>query len=211
MEKAVLEKLDYFTLADLSNFYKNKQSALVHLNRAKKAWKIKKLRSGFYVWDLAVQKLVNSSQLTDFLEYVATNVIYVPSYLSREYVLFKYGVLPENVYAFTLVSTKKTKTFKTDFGVFDYKHIKKDYFGDYRVIKKWRFWIYEASLEKALWDWFYLKRGIVFEKSYFEELRLNLEPVDLKEFEKIVKKYKVKKLEKVLDFLKELKNDSWRH
>jgi hypothetical protein len=68
--------------------------------------------------------------------------------------------------------------------------------------------IYEASLEKALFDYFYFKRKIVFEVSFFEELRLNLEKINFKKFEKIVKKYNNKKLNKVLVYLKKIKNDS---
>jgi hypothetical protein len=55
-------------------------------------------------------------------------VVYAPSYLSLEYVLFENNILTENVYNFTLITTKKTTRFINDFGNFNYKSIKENFF-----------------------------------------------------------------------------------
>ena len=206
--KKEIEKLNYFTLNQLLFFVKNRNVALTTISRWLKSGFIKKVRSWIYVSSTKILEYSLQNKLNDFLEFSATNLIYIPSYLSREYVLFKWWVLIENVYNFTLVTTKKTAKFSNEFWVFDYKSIKKEYFGDYGIVKKGEFLIYEASLEKALFDYFYFKRKIVFEVSFFEELRLNLEKINFKKFEKIVKKYNNKKLNKVLVYLKKIKNDS---
>ena len=203
--KKELEKLPYFTLNQLSFFRKDKKNSLVYISRWLKSGFIKKIRNGIYVSSSKVLEYSFKNQLNNYIEYIATNLIYIPSYLSREYVLFKNGVLTENVYNFTLVTTKKTYTFKNDFWTFEYKSIKKNFFNDYKIIKKWDFLVYEASIEKALFDYFYFKRWLVFEEDYFLELRLNLEKINFKKFESLVKKYNSKKLQKVLKILKLIK------
>ncbi len=72
-------------------------------------------------------------------------------------------------------------------------------------MEKQGFIIHKATPEKALFDWFYLRSGLVWEDSYFEELRLNLGGISLVKFEKLLKKYKSRKLERVFIFLKKLK------
>jgi len=62
-----------------------------------------------------IKELKYSSKFNNYLEFIATNVIYEPSYLSLEYVLFENNILTENVYNFTLVTTKKTSKFKNEF------------------------------------------------------------------------------------------------
>jgi predicted transcriptional regulator of viral defense system len=73
-------------------------------------------------------------------------------------VLFENNILTENVYTFTLITTKKTKHFTNNFGDFNYKSIKKDFFGDYEILKIDDFLIYKATPEKALFDYLYFKR-----------------------------------------------------
>ncbi len=203
--KKEIENLPYFTINQLNFFTKNKNTALVTVSRWLKSGFIKKIRNSLYVSSKKILEYSYKNQLNSFVEFSATNLIYVPSYLSREYILFKYWILTENVYDFTLVSIKKTFTFKNDFWVFEYKSIKKDYFWDYNIVKKWDFLIYEASIEKALFDYFYFKRWIVWEKSYFLALRLNLEKINFKKFKKLIKKYDNKKLQKAFIYLEKIK------
>ncbi len=203
--KKEIENLYYFSLSDLNLFINNKKLALSYISRWLKNWFIKRIRPWFYVSSKKILELSLKNKLNNYLEYISTNIVYIPSYLSREYVLFENNILTENVYNFTLVSTKKTYTFKNDFWIFEYKNIKLDFFWDFEVVKKWDFLIYKASKEKALFDYFYFKRWIVFEKKYFLELRLNLENIDFEKFRKLVEKYDSKKLKKVLKILELIK------
>jgi hypothetical protein len=93
-----------------------------------KSNEIFRIRDGTYVSREKFKAVSASGEMGSYLEYIATNLIYVPSYLSLEYVLFENGILTENVYQFTLVTTKKTASFKNHFGKFKYRTVKPDFF-----------------------------------------------------------------------------------
>lgn len=200
-----IEKLPYFTLSQLSFYLKDKKTATVYIDNWLKSGKIHRIAKWTYISDKKLNEFSFGWKLNSFIEFVASNLVYTPSYISLDYVLFENSVLTENVYNITCVSTKKTASFKYSLWNFTYKSIKKDLFGDWEIIKKDWFWVYKASLEKALFDWFYFKRGIVWDIDYFDSLRLNLENLDLEKFEKIVDKYESKKLKKVLLYIKKMK------
>ena len=102
----------------------------------------------------------------------------------------------------SLVTTKKTAIFKNAFWVFSYRSIKEPLFSDYEVHKKdWFSW-YQATPEKALFDYFYLKRDFIFSIEYLNELRINWENVNLKKFEQLVNKYDSKKVKNILQLIK---------
>lgn len=200
-----LENLPYFTLAQMAMYFKDKKTAWVYASNRIKKKELLSIREWTYVTDSKVKEYIFSWKINTYKEFIATNLIYIPSYLSLEYVLYEKWVITENVYNFTLVSTKKTAKFENTFWKFLYKTIKKDLFFDYEIIKNWYFTVYKATAEKALFDFLYLKENIIFEEGYFKELRLNIEKININKFEKIVKKSKVKKMEKVLIYLKKLK------
>lgn len=64
------------------------------------------------------------------------NALYRPSYISFEYALAKYGIIPEVVYAITSATTKPTRSFEAaDLG-FEYFKIKKQAFTGYVLAKE---------------------------------------------------------------------------
>lgn len=62
-----------------------------------------------------------------------------------------------------------------------------------------------AYPEKALIDWLWLK-PIIWEKSWFEQLRLNLtkDLFDTKRFESYIKRCNSRKMTRILSFIKQL-------
>ncbi len=200
-----LFKNPYFTLNQLALAFKNKKNALVYVSRWLKNKKIIKIREWFYISSEKFLEISLSWNTSSFIEYIATNLIYIPSYLSLEYVLYENNIITENVYNLSLITTKKTAKFENEFWNFNYRSIKKEFFWDFEIIKKDWFLIYKATKEKALFDYFYLKTGIIFNLYYFKELRLNIENIDMKKFEKLIKKYPSPKLKKVFIYLKQLK------
>ena len=111
---------------------------------------ILKLKRGIYLLNKE-ERAINPSRL-----FIA-NQLYYPSYISCEYALGYYGLIPERVMDITSVTTKKTAHFKNKLGTFRYQHIKKDSFAGFREIKD------EAGLaclvaepEKAVVDFLYL-------------------------------------------------------
>jgi len=198
-----LNTLPYFTLSQFSLFYKNKKEASTIISNKIRQKKIHNIREWVYISDDKLKEITLTGNLTQFLEFAATNLIYTPSYLSLEYVLFENNIITENVYTFTLVTTKKTAKFKNSFWTFDYRSIKDSFFWDYKVCTQNWFSFYKATPEKALFDYLYFKENFVYSPDYVEELRINWENVNMKKFEKLIKKYKSKKMEKIFSFIKE--------
>jgi len=135
-----------------------------------------------------------------YLEFIA-NKLKSPSYLSLEYVLQKYSLLTEGVYAFTSITLKKTNTYKNKLGLFTYSNISQNLFTGYKIVNKEGFQIKEASKAKALFDFLYLRLLSVknINKSLIDSFRFNLDEFsqkDQKEFKSYVKLSKIKKLEK---------------
>ena len=56
---------------------------------------------------------------------ILANLIYGPSYVSLEYALAFYGLIPERVETLTSISCKKSKQFTTPVGMFDYFYLNK--------------------------------------------------------------------------------------
>lgn len=83
------------------------------------------------------------------------NIIYSPSYISFEYALAYYNLIPEKVEVITSASYNKNKNkiFKTPAGIFEYRYIsKKIYPYGVRRIKEGDNFFLIASREKALCD-----------------------------------------------------------
>ena len=56
------------------------------------------------------------------------NRLYGPSYVSLHYALRRYGLIPEEVYRVTSMTTRHTRQFENPLGVFSYRGVKTDYF-----------------------------------------------------------------------------------
>lgn len=161
----------------------------------KKNWIIQ-LRRGLY--------LINEKYFTERVSqlYLA-NLIYKPSYISLEYALSYYGMIPEAVRTYTSVSTRKTAMFENVLGKFSYQKIKNSIFFGYISIKINKQNILIATKEKTLLDFLYLNSDQIKEdKEIFYSYRLqNLEDLDLEKLNSAAEKYKSPKLLRVLDLL----------
>lgn len=103
--------------------------------------------------------------------------LYSPSYFSLEYALNFYGIMPETVFEYTLVTPKATRCFLTPMGVFTYQKIKKEAFCGFDPETLM------AEKEKALVDYFYLHSSTLeANDSFWEHSRLeaNATNIDFK-------------------------------
>ncbi len=118
-----------------------------------------KLKSGVYAPRYYVDMVSQNPEDTErYREYIV-NQLRSPSYLSLEYVLSKNNILAEAVFKVTSCTTKSTRTYETELGVFIYRSIKEELFTGY-LRQVWRDkQIWEATPEKALQDWQYLNAG----------------------------------------------------
>jgi len=83
------------------------------------------------------------------------NRLYQPSYISFEYALAYYNMLPEMTYAVTSATTKSTRTFMVDNKLFSYATIKQDAYTGYSLVKREGKSFFMAEPEKALVDYLY--------------------------------------------------------
>ncbi len=83
------------------------------------------------------------------------NVLYKPSYISFEYALAYYNLIPEMPYVITSATTKPTRLFTTSNKSFSYRTIKKEVFTGYVLIKLENKSFLIAEKEKALVDYLY--------------------------------------------------------
>ncbi|MCR5662787.1 MAG: hypothetical protein K6G50_11785 [bacterium] len=112
--------------------------------------------------------------------YCLAGAIFGPSYLSFDYALANYGLIPEAVYAYTSAtfSKKKAKELENHFGRFSYRDVPSEAYPFGIAIKEENGYFYRiASPEKALCDKLYAMPPVTsqteIEKLLFEDLRLD--------------------------------------
>ncbi len=129
-----------------------------------KAGYIKKIIRNFYVF-------TNKSMSSDGVCFIA-NKLREPSYISMEYALNYYSLIPEAVFLFTSITSKKTAFFETPVGNFNYQSIKKSLFFGYVLKGNEKLKYKIAEPEKAILDFLYLRSDIKNEND-IEGLRIN--------------------------------------
>ncbi len=148
--KKRVEKLPIISSSQLFFLDKDMQILRNQLNRWEKQKLIIKLKKGLYILNESDRKIEPSRMFI-------ANQLYFPSYLSTEYALGFYDLIPERVADVTSVSPRKTYRVKNVFGVFIYQHISSKAFRGFLLLKDendYSFLI--ASPEKAIVDFIYL-------------------------------------------------------
>ncbi|MBN1273193.1 MAG: hypothetical protein JXB26_13080 [Candidatus Aminicenantes bacterium] len=109
-----------------------------------------------------IKKIANSryvfSDLTidENILFEIANRLYNPSYVSLESALSYYQIIPEAVYGITSISTRRTYSFSTSLGKFQYRTVKPAFFFGYQIVTYHSKAFKIADLEKAVLDFFYL-------------------------------------------------------
>ena len=143
-------------------FAVSKNTASVFLSNNINSNLFVKLRNGFYILKDARPSL-----------YVIANRLYRPSYISLESALSFYKIIPETVYGITSVSTKATREFESEIGIFSYQKIKREAFIGYELKDIHGEKIFIADAEKALADYLYfvdLKKVILNDRLYLKNI-----------------------------------------
>lgn len=159
-------------LKEKLNEYSNKNSKI---SREIKNGKLIKIINGLY----ETNPLVNG--------YLLAGCIYGPSYLSFDFALYYYGLIPEKVTAFTSATCnkKKKKIYNNQFGTYLYRDVpEKVYPLGIKIINEDNYSYQIAIPEKALCDKLYtlspLKNMKELENVLFNDLR-----IDSEEFNKL--------------------------
>lgn len=165
------------------------------------------LKSGLYVYNPLYSNTLLSKE-------IIANILLGPSYVSLDFALWFHGLIPESVYEIISISTKRSKSFDTPYGVFSYIQIRKELFNiglEIKTSKSGNFII--AGKEKALCDKVYFTKDIdlrsqkIMREFLEDDLRINIdefENCDIKIFEAYAKVSKSKKIEVLTKVIKGL-------
>lgn len=114
--------------------------------------------------------------------YVVANAIYSPSYLSFDYALAYYGLIPEAVYTYTSATfgKGKKKLYKNDFGTYIYRDVPANIYPYCLQIYQEQDYSYVmATPEKALCDKLYTLKVVRNKKDMydllFNDLRIDMD------------------------------------
>jgi predicted transcriptional regulator of viral defense system len=184
MKKNIFSK----TEAQLVAFETSPEVLKLQLHQWVKSGDLIALKKGLYVYS-DVQ--INKVEIAKYL--------YFPSYISLEYALSIYGIIPDVPFSMTMITTKTSRTFDTVFGQFIYHKIKGEAFFGFDTVTL------IAEREKALVDYFYFNtKYFVPNFTFWEEQRFqNLNEVDFSKAYSFLEKFNVKKLTVLLRSLEE--------
>lgn len=151
-------------------------SLQVQISRWHKAGKIIQLKKGIYLLAEPYRKV------EVYEPYIAT-VLKRPSYISLEKALEYHNLIPEAVSVYTSVTTKRGARYESEAGIFDYRHIQESLFWGYASHTVNQQTSFIAVPEKALLDFFYLRK-IKMSPDYLSEMRIqNPASINIKKLE----------------------------
>jgi len=183
---------------DLGLYFADIETMRVSLSRWQKRGQLIQLKRGIYILPEHYRKN------TIFNEAIASRLI-EPSYLSLEKALEYYGLIPEKVQVYTMVTPRRSNQFINPLGTFKYHHIKQEFFFGYKAVQEHRQKAFIAEPEKAIIDLIYL-RFANFDLAILDQLRLqNIQLLDqikiLNYAQRIGKETLIKKTELLVDYL----------
>lgn len=153
--KQRVRRLPIFSVSHISAMTKDRKLLLNQLVQWRREGKVNRLKRGLYT-------LGSQEGGIPLSRLLVANQLLSPSYVSLEYALSFYGLIPEKAEEVTSVTTHKTSVFKNNLGVFRYQHIKATGFkGFLQISDENRFPIWIAEREKALVDLFYLNLDVI--------------------------------------------------
>ena len=194
-----------YTTESLNNMYKDYKNINQKISLETQKGNLIRIKRGLFSDDLIIDSPI------------IANVCYSPSYISFEYALSYYGIIPERVTLYTsaVYNKKNNKMYRLDNVAFEYRSIPNDAFNEGIIFLKneegIRYKI--ASKEKALCDTLYSKYPVRtisdLKILLFEDLRID-EDLFLKlDFEfifKVAPLYHSNTLLTLKKYLKELQN-----
>ena len=111
--KTISGEFDYNLLLSCLSKYKRPRDQITKLIKNNYILPIKK---GLYIFGPKAYGKIYSLE-------ILANQIYGPSYISKEYALSYYGMIPEKVIMITSITNKRNKYFSTPIGNFSYQYL----------------------------------------------------------------------------------------
>ncbi|MBS4062524.1 MAG: hypothetical protein KG029_19160 [Bacteroidetes bacterium] len=198
------ENIPYFTIEALkqSAGIESPHSARVLLHRWAKTGHIFTLKKGVYMTARFYERHRAEPQFAA----VVSAILLPQSYLSLEYILQQHNLMTEVTYLITCITTKNTRTITNAVGTFTYRNIQAGLYDGFSISEYFGIRYATATLGKALFDYLYLRpipaRYRSRKNNLAEELRLNLDEVELpdqQEFARFVHNSKSVKMTQILE------------
>lgn len=182
-EELLNRGLKVFTFLDFARvFPKPKEQIRYFLETQTQAGLLVRLKRGLY----ALKTDLPSDE-------EIANVLYKPSYLSLEYALARYGIIPESPYNLTSATTNPTRIFTSMNQTYSYFTIKQKAYTGYYLDTAAGKRVLIAEPEKALVDFLYFVS--IGQRSFNDRITsLNLNKNKLKEYAKLFGREKVLEL-----------------
>jgi len=176
-EKLQTSQIGIFSVLDFERIFGvSKMAAQKFLAKYANNGTFTRIKNGLYYLSLNIPS-----------EMLLANKLYEPSYISFEYALNYYGIIPESIYVVTSATTKATRNFTIQNKNFTYNNIRQELFFGYMVQLDGNGQIvYLAEPEKALADYLYFVN--LGEKKIND--RLDLRKINKKRLFVYLKKYK---------------------
>jgi len=136
----------YIEMQTLRVWLEGYQNPKDYVSRLVKNGELVRLKNGFFIIaDRIKDKPIPFEQIA--------NLLYGPSYISLEYALSYYGMIPERAYVKTSITTNRTKHFHTPIGTFSYHSLSLErYYVGVHHKENELGGFYMATPEKALAD-----------------------------------------------------------
>ena len=193
-----------YSFDDLALKYRDYINIKSKINREVHSGKLIQITRGLYETDANVTG-----------KYLAGR-IFGPSYLSFDYALSLYGLIPEAVYkTYTSASfqKKKTKKFENQYGLFTYRDIPSDVYPLGVLLYEENGYSYQiATPEKAMCDKLYslppVSNLTEFSALLFDDLRIDeneFKKLDMEVIEKLAPLYRANNLKFLIKFVRRMK------
>jgi len=196
------KKLPYFTIGNVAGIESDRNYLKTLFSRYAKSGKLIRIKRGIYATKEYVDTMQKNGAYVSYVEFLSA-IMYQPSYMSLDYILYQRNILTDIPKNFTCVTKRKTARFSNVFGNFFYHAIKEDLFCGYENAEENTFIIPRATAAKALFDYLYFRKNHIVNREAFSELRLNtknLSKKDIDEFKKYIRMEGSKKMKDIAHY-----------
>ena len=196
-----IQPIDYQYLTHLLSDYRYPRNKITKLLTS---GELISLKRGFYV--------LADHYKVPLVKKAVANLLYGPSYISTDYALSYYGLIPERAINITSVTTSRRKIYQTPIGLFIYQQLKSEYYAlGYEIRQEDGVTFLLATPEKALCDKLYLlpaQKGLKeLKKLLYEDLRVSPDRIKELQMERL-KEYSIAANSKNLDLLLNLRGNN---
>jgi hypothetical protein len=156
-----VKQLPYFTKQNLGLALEKEGEDLNYwIKKLTKEKLITPLKKGFYISSYYQDATVGNPEQSELYWVYLANALRSPSYVSLEYVLSKYNIIPESAFALTSITLKSSRVYTSEKATFIYRNIKRQLYDGYQflVFGNTGLTVRMAYPYKALFDFLYLKK-----------------------------------------------------